>query len=297
MSNTRRRQAAVARMIGLWLTGAGITGCHGTWRLAPPADTGTPTQREREPASSGSGGRTHRHVHLPGVVRGAALYPVFSRAVAITVYREGQWLVDSTQERLLADSLAQLAPTLVSSFFVFAPDEVPSARHRALYAYLKERLRRRVPDARFDVRLDAMGYGSGPQVVDHLRQLSDALEPDLWIFENWEVADRAHFAIVASATAQAHANGQAIGGTTDADEMAMDSDFGVVTWRGSVAALQRQLRRLSTNHALPYLIAVNETDPLPPLVWPPIIRAFVLTQLTPARLLPPAAPPSATPRR
>lgn len=279
------------RYIPLFLGIFGATGCNGTWRLAPPLDTGTPTPRRREQAETPTGARGHRHVHLPGVVRGSMLYPVFARAVSVTIYRDGRWLVDSAQERLLADSLAQLAPTLVSSLFVFSPDEVPSPRHRAALDHIRRRVRSRVPEARFDVRLDAMAYSDGPQVVDQMQRISDVLEPDLWLFTNWDVADREHFAIVASATAQAHANGQAIGGTTTGDETAMDSDYGVVAWNGSVATLQRQLRRLSANHALPYLITVRATEPLLPLVWPPAIKAFVLTQFTPAQLLPPPVRP------
>ncbi|WP_353266024.1 hypothetical protein [Gemmatimonas sp.] len=280
-----------------WLGMLSIIGCNGTWRLAPPLDTGTPPPKRREVASARNGDRPHRHVHLPGVVRGAALYPVFAQAVAVTIYRDGRWLVDSGQVHQLADSLARMAPTLVSSLFVFAPDELPTPRHRAVYALIKERVRSRVQDARFDLRLDAMRYASGPEVIDHMRRLAEVLEPDLWFFTNWEVADREHFAVVASATAQAHANGQAIGGTTRGEEMAMDSDFGAVSWDGSVSTLQRQLRRLSANHALPYLITVEESDVLPPLAWPPAIRAFVLQQLTPERLLLPADRRSASPRR
>jgi hypothetical protein len=222
---------------------------------------------------------------------------VFARAIAVTIYERGQWLVDSTRQHALADTLARLAPTMVSSLFVFAPDEVPSARHRAVYALIKDKVRAAVPNARFDVRLDAMAYASAPQVVDHMRELTDALEPDLWLFNQWDVADREHFAIVASATMQAHANGQAIGGTTESEEIATDSDFGVLTFNGSLSALQRQLRRLSVNHALPYLISVKETDAAPSVVWPPAVRAFMLSQRTPATLLPREAPPVAKPPR
>lgn len=272
-------------------------GCNGTWKLAPPPDTGAPTGRMRRPAADERSTRGHRHVHLPGEVRGQRLYPVFSRAVSLTVYRNGRWLVDSSAEQTVVERLAALQPTLVSSLFAFAPDEVPTARHRAFLTRVRDAVRARVPDARFDLELDAMAYASGPQVVDHMRLLSEALEPDLWRFARWGEADRENFAVVASATGQAHANGQAIGGDVAGREIATDSDFGVVANSADGRALQRQLRGLTTNHALPYLIEAAKSAATTTGPMPPDVRAFVLTRLTPTATLPPPRPPAATPRR
>lgn len=271
--------------------------CHGTWKLAPPPDTGTPIGRARRPNADDGSTRVHRHVHLPGEVRGQRLYPVFARAVALTVYRQGRWLVDSSAEQSVVEQLAALEPTLVSSLFAFDPDEVPTARHRAFFTRLREAVRTRVPDARFDLELDAMAYASGPQVVDHMRLLTDALEPDLWMFTRWGEADREHYAVVASATGQAHANGQAIGGTVLGREIATDSDFGVIRHTADARALVRQLRGLTAYHALPYLI--DSPDSAAASVTPilPDVRAFVLTRLTPRATPPAPIPPAATPPR
>jgi hypothetical protein len=272
-------------------------GCNGTWKLAPPPDTGAPPGRTRRAAADEGSTRGHRHVHLPGEVRGQRLYPVFARAVALTVYRNGRWLVDSSAEQTVVERLAARQPTLVSSLFAFTPDEMPTARHRTFFARVREAVRARVPEARFDLELDAMAYTSGPQVVDHMRLLTEALEPDLWRFARWGEADRENFAVVASATGQAHANGQAIGGDVAGREIATDSDFGVVANSADGRALQRQLRGLTAYHALPYLIDTPEEVAASVGPLSPDVRAFVLTRLTPTATPLAPVPPAATPRR
>jgi hypothetical protein len=283
--------------LGLTFTLAAGLGCNGTWKLAPPPDTGTPIGRPRRPGTDDGATRGHRHVHLPGEVRGQRLYPVFARAVALTVYRHGQWLIDPRDEQAVVEQLVALQPTLVSSLFVFTPDDVPTARHQAFMARVRDALRSRKPDARFDLELDAMAYASGPQVVDHMRLLTEALEPDLWRFTRWGEADRENFAVVASATGQAHANGQAIGGEVAGREIATDSDFGVVYSNAEGRTLLRQLRGLTAYHALPYLIETAESASVPVGPMPPDVRAFVLTRLTPTATPPAPAAPVATPRR
>lgn len=285
------------RLLRLTLGLAASVGCNGTWKLAPPPDTGTPLGRPRRPDADDGATRGHRHVHLPGEVRGQRLYPVFARAVALTVYRNGRWLVDSSAEQAVVERLAALQPSLVSSLFAFAPDELPTARHRTFLARVRAAVRARVPDARFDLELDAMTYASGPQVVDHMRLLTEALEPDLWLFTRWGQADRDNFAVVASATGQAHANGQAIGGTVSEREIATDSDFGVVGHTADARALLRQLRGLTAYHALPYLIDTPDSAAAPVATIPQDVRAFVLTRLTPTATPPAPSPPAATPRR
>jgi hypothetical protein len=267
-------------MLSMLMLSAAVA-CGGNWRLAPPPDTGLPSTRERRPPADDRSARGHRHVHLPGEVRGQRLYPVFARAVTLTVYRDGVWLVDSVHQDAMIERLAALQPTLVSALFAFAPDERPTVRHRDLFVRVREAVRARVPEARFDLALDAMAYSSGPQVVDHMRELTDAFEPDLWFFERWDEADRENYAVVVSAIGQAHANGQAIGGATASGEIASDSDYGVVRSDGDARALLRQLRILTSIHPLPYLVRLPGEPPmgLPPL--PPAVRAFVLTRITP----------------
>ena len=216
--------------------------------MAMPPDTGVPAPRTA--AARGA----HRHVHVPGEVRGERLGPVFARSVASTVYRDGQWLFDSATTDSVTTALVALAPTHVSSLFRFAAGERPTPRHLAVWQRARERVARAQPDVRFDVALDALAYGSGPEVVAHLRLLDDLLSPDLWYFVAWDDAERQAFDVVASATSQVHANGQPIGGLTRGNEIATDSDFGVLTARGDARAIARQLSALRQYHDLPYLV-------------------------------------------
>jgi hypothetical protein len=222
--------------------------CNGRWSMAMPPDTGVPAPRTA--AARGA----HRHVHVPGEVRGERLGPVFARSVASTVYRDGQWLFDSVTTDSVITALVALAPTHVSSLFRFAAGERPTPRHLAVWQRARERVARAQPDVRFDVALDALAYSSGPEVVAHLRLLDDLLAPDLWYFVAWDDAERQAFDVVASATSQVHANGQPIGGLTRGNEIATDSDFGVLTARGDARAIARQLSALRQYHDLPYLV-------------------------------------------
>lgn len=239
-------QAVVGR-IALVAALSCLTACNGTWKLAPPPDTGAPVRTTR---SSGQ----HRHVHVPGEVRGQRLEPVFARSIALTLYRDRQWLVDSATIDSLVPALASLAPTHVFGLFRFSAGEQPTARHRAVWSAVRSALTAARADVRLDVALDATLYTSGPDVVAHLRMLADLLEPDLWYFAFWDIAEREAFDVVASAIAQAHANGQAIGGLVSGNEIASDSDFGVLAANVDGDKLRRQLRGLLRYHDLPYLV-------------------------------------------
>lgn len=241
----QRGRALVCGMLGGLALAAG---CNGRWSMAMPPDTGVPAPR----ATAARG--AHRHVHVPGEVRGERLGPVFGRSVVSTVYRDGQWLHDSAATDSVIMALVMLAPTHVSSLFRFAAGERPTPRHLTVWQRARELVARAQPDVRFDVALDALSYGSGPEVVAHLRLLDELLAPDLWYFVNWDDAERQAFDVVASATAQAHANGQPIGGLTRENEIATDSDFGVLTARGQARDIRRQLAALRQYHDLPYLV-------------------------------------------
>lgn len=238
-------------MAGLLLlcgvTACGATACNGTWKLAPPPDTGAPMRTGRV---SGA----HRHVHVPGEVRGQRLEPVFARSIALTLYRDRRWLVDSTTIDSLVPVVAALAPTHVFSLFRFAAGEQPTPRHVAVWQRIRTALVAARADVRLDIALDATLYTSGPDVVAHQRALAERFEPDLWFFNYWDIAEREAFDVVASATAQAHANGQAIGGLVSGNEIASDSDFGVLGASIDGDRLRKQLRALQRFHDLPYLV-------------------------------------------
>lgn len=204
------------------------------------------------------GARGHRHVHLPGEARGVRLYPVFARAMSATVYADRRWLIPPAAIDSFAAHLAALRPTLVSGLFLLGADELPTVEHRRAFDRIRDRVRAVVPDARFDVVLDAIDYSQGVDVVQHMRALDDAFLPDLWMFEHWDVADDERYAVVVSAIGQAHANGQAIGGVTRSTEIPEDSDYGVVEERGA-RPLEQRLTRLSLYHAIPYLVRRTDT--------------------------------------
>lgn len=224
-----------------------LTSCAGRWHLAPPPDTGVPTVRK--PPRAG-----HAHVHVPGEVRGERLAPVFARSVSVTLYRQGRWIADSASVDSVLVALETLAPTHVSSLFRFTPGELPTERHVHVWRQARARLARVRPDVRFDIALDALAYTSGPDVVAHLRALDEHLAPDLWTFVGWDEADRVAYDVVASATAQAHANGQAIGGVTASAEIGSDSDFGVLMPSVDARVTRQRLQRLRRFHDLPYLV-------------------------------------------
>ena len=249
---TRTRWSAVLLLL--------IAACGGTTRGAPLESAGARPASARATGSAAPGrGRAHAHVHLPGEVRGVRLYPVFARAIIAPMYLDGRWLVPPDSAASVGAFLASLSPTLVSGMFSFAPEEAPTDTHRRVLHTVRQAVRERVPDARFDVYLDALAYPSGPSVVEHMRTITEQLEPDLWLFTRWDRADRENFAVVASASSQAHANGQAIGGTTESLEIPTDSDFGVVLGNVSPRELTRQLMALTAIHPLPYLVTVGES--------------------------------------
>ena len=211
-----------------------------------------------KPAAVGTASRSHNHVHLPGEVQGARLYPVFVRAIRVPLYANERWVVPPSAADSIGRALASLRPTLVSGLFVFAPEELPTVEHRQALESIRQLVRAEVPEARFDIGLDAMAYDNGNAVVQHMRELDESLEPDLWTFDRWDRADRERFAVVVSAVGHAHANGRAIGGFTTSREVPQDSDFGIIR-EGEQGALQRRLSMLSALHPIPYLVLRTDT--------------------------------------
>ncbi|WP_373058716.1 hypothetical protein [Gemmatimonas sp.] len=274
-----------------------IVACGGTTRGAPLESAGARPASARATGSAAPvRGRAHAHVHLPGEVRGVRLYPVFARAIIAPMYLDGRWLVPPDSATSVGAFLASLSPTLVSGLFSFAPEEAPTETHRRVLNTVRQAVRERVPDARFDVYLDALAYPSGPSVVEHMRTITEQLEPDLWLFTRWDRADRENFAVVASASNQAHANGQAIGGTTESLEIPTDSDFGVVLGNVLPRELTRQLTALTAIHALPYLVTVGESGSGMLSALPSGIHAFPHWRLAMHPELPGLTIPQATAR-
>jgi hypothetical protein len=189
----------------------------------------------------------------------------------MSIYAGGQWIVPPSSADSVGQTLAALRPTLVTGLFAFAPGELPSAEHRRVFETIRQQVRAAEPSARFDLTLSADAYLDGIAVVRHMRVLDEALVPDLWLFDGWDVADRENFAVVVSAIGQAHANGQAIGGITTSAEVPEDSDFGMLD-QVDRPALQRRLAAISRFHPVPLL--VRRTDSLSTLPVNDRVRAF-----------------------
>jgi hypothetical protein len=183
-----------------------------------------------------------------------------SRIAAVRVFQGNQFPPRGETPQSIARTLAKLRPTFVMAPLRYGlPDRVEGREERA-WELIREKVRKVVPHAKFAVALNAIQYHSRRAVRHKMDDLRSHVQPDAWIFDLYTKATRKRAHVMRAAVADAHSNGEAIGGVifglTKAPLVPRGTDF-VVVQGGNFHFDLTAVRRLAAR--FPVIAQINNS--------------------------------------
>ncbi len=177
--------------------------------------------------------------------------PKQDRIVAVRFFQDGLPTIAGENARSAGDAIASLRPTWVSSLIRFSSTANVGADEISAWNTIREIVRKQVPDAQFDLELNALEYKTADDVISMMRELRGKFDNEGWFFDFYTPAYAKNPAVVKAAISEAHENGEWIGGNAfglskdpkvppGSDFIAVQ-DFGFEIDLAAVRALARQV--------------------------------------------------------
>lgn len=138
--------------------------------------------------------------------------PDGSRIVNVRVYQGGKWTVPKESPRTVAAQLASLEPTYVSALLRFKAGEKVTREQIAVWNKITTAVRAASPDVKFDIELNGLEYPTAKKLNAMMAKVRKAFHPDGWLFDFYTPAAKREPKVMAAAVANAHANGEFLGG-------------------------------------------------------------------------------------
>jgi hypothetical protein len=138
--------------------------------------------------------------------------PDTSRIASVRVYQHGNWTVPKQTPESVGKALAGLKPTWVSSLIRFAEGEKPTADEQSAWKTITGAVRATSPDAHFGIELNALEYKTGADLTEMMSTIRSSFDNDGWFFDFYTPAYKSRPEVVEAAIADAHSNGEWIGG-------------------------------------------------------------------------------------
>ena len=135
-----------------------------------------------------------------------------SRVVSVRVRHTRLRPVRNSNARRIGRSVASLRPTWVTGTLRFARNQYPKRDEIRAWREIRAIVHRVSPGAQFDVVLNALQYRTPAAVTRTMRRMRAKLDPDGWFFDFWSTAFYKHPKMIKAAIANAHLNGEWIGG-------------------------------------------------------------------------------------
>lgn len=134
------------------------------------------------------------------------------RIVSVRVYQHGAWTVPGETPETVGAAIARLEPTWVSSLIRLSSTEKPGADEVSAWNTIRRIVRDKVPDAQFDIELNALEYKSADDVVAMMDEVRAKLGNEGWFFDFFTPAYEKSPEVVEAAIADAHDHGEWVGG-------------------------------------------------------------------------------------
>lgn len=138
--------------------------------------------------------------------------PDGSRIASVRVYQHGNWTVPKQTPESVGKALAGLKPTWVSSLIRFEAGEKPTADEQSAWKTITDAVRGASPDADFGIELNALEYKSADDLTEMMSTVRSSFDNDGWFFDFYTPAYKDRPDVVEAAIADAHDNGEWIGG-------------------------------------------------------------------------------------
>lgn len=160
-------------------------------------------------ASGANGAAPPGEPRLAGVTTAPAQ---FDRVVFARVYQTGGWTALGETPTSVGHALAQLDPSWVATLLRYPKNTKPRPKEVQAWNTITGIVRASSPHAQFDVELNAMQYRKTSQILRMMSLLRTELDPDGWTLDFYTPAYRKYPEVVEAAIADAHENGEWIGG-------------------------------------------------------------------------------------
>ncbi|MDX6583233.1 MAG: hypothetical protein QOI10_2417 [Solirubrobacterales bacterium] len=152
-----------------------------------------------------------------------------SRIAAVRVYQGGAWVLPGENARSVGRALASLEPTWASSLLRFQKNEPVTGAEVKAWNTITDMVRDTTPAAEFGIELNSLEYQKPSQIVTMMSKIRTRFDNDGWMMDFYTPAYRRFPKAVQAAIADAHDNGEWIGGNafglSDGPKVPPGSDF------------------------------------------------------------------------
>jgi hypothetical protein len=142
----------------------------------------------------------------------ATLAPDSGRIASVRMFQDEQFTAKGETPATIGAALAELRPTYVSALLRYGANEKVRPRQIAAWNTVVAAVRAVSPNTMFSVELNAMQYPKVKKLNSMMARVRNAIGPDVWLFDFYTPAAKRYPKVVAAAVANAHANGELIGG-------------------------------------------------------------------------------------
>lgn len=140
--------------------------------------------------------------------------PDTTRIAYARAYQNGKPTIPKEAPASIGQAIARLEPTWVTGLMRLRIKDTPSDADVAGYNKIREAVRAKSPDAEFGVELNALDYTTTEAVQDKMREVRGTIDNEGWFFDFFTPAYDKRPEVVRAAIAEAHDNGEWIGGNT-----------------------------------------------------------------------------------
>lgn len=138
--------------------------------------------------------------------------PDASRLVMARLYQGGKWVLPGETAQSAGAALAQAGPSYVSSLIRFQAGEDVSKKEVAAWNTVKAAVLAANPEAVFSIELNGLEYPSVKRMNAMMAKVRKRFDNDGWLFDFYTPAARKYPKVMKAAVADAHANGEFLGG-------------------------------------------------------------------------------------
>ena len=147
-----------------------------------------------------------------GAVPAAGTPPDASRIAWVRVYQHGKWTAPGETAASVGAALAQLRPTYVTSLIRFTAGERVTDDEVKAWETIRAAVLATSPQAEFAIELNALEYPTVRRLNAMMAKVRAAFGNEGWMFDFYTTAARQKPKVMRAAVANAHANGEWIGG-------------------------------------------------------------------------------------
>jgi hypothetical protein len=135
-----------------------------------------------------------------------------TRVVSVRVYQGGDWVLPGESPRSVGRALAALKPTWVGDLLRFQKNEPLTGAEVRAWTTIKDMVTAAAPDAQFGIELNALEYRKPAEVERMMSRIRTRFDNEGWMMDFYTSAYKESPQVVEAAIANAHDNGEWIGG-------------------------------------------------------------------------------------